>query len=164
VTIPIFETARLRLRPYDPGDRGWFVRTFSDPLVMRNVGGALGEAAAGALFDGICGLRDHPRVFCAWCAEREGELVGHGALLNEGGDLELGYVLPRSFWGRGYATEIAAALTRHVLVTLGRPRLIATVDEDHPPSVRVLEKIGMSFRERIEDPEGAYLLYAIDRS
>ncbi len=83
------------------------------------------------------------------------------ALLREGDDLEVGYILPQSMWGHGYATEIARALSEYGLNTLGRDRLIATVDVDHPPSLRVLEKIGMTILERVEDPDGPYLLCGI---
>ncbi|MDP6947223.1 MAG: GNAT family N-acetyltransferase [Myxococcota bacterium] len=150
------ETPRLRLRPYTAADRGWFVETFGDAVVMAHVGGAMSEDAAGALFDAVLeGTRD--RVFAAWCAESDEGVVGHGALLREGEELELGYVLPQHAWGRGYATEIAGALVSHALDTLGRARVLATVDADHSPSLRVLTKVGMVVRERVDDPEGAYL-------
>lgn len=163
MTPPILHTPRLRLRPYAQADRAWFVTTFTDPVVMAHVEGAITEEAAGALFDGIL-AGTYPRVFAAWCAEGEGGVVGHGALLREGEDLELGYILAQEAWGRGYATEIAQALTRHVLVTLGRERLIATVDADHPASLRVLTKVGMVVRERVDDPEGAYLKCSVERT
>ena len=89
--------------------------------------------------------------------------MGHGALLREGDDLEVAYILPQSTWGQGYATEIARALSEYGLNTLGRDRIIATVDADHPPSLQVLEKIGMSILERVEDPDGPYLLCGISR-
>ena len=125
--------------------------------------GALSGADAAALFDAIrAGSR--PRVFAAWCAEFEGGIVGHGALLREGEELELGYVVEEAAWGQGFATEIAQALTDYALNTLGRARLIATVDADHPASLKVLTKVGMVVRERVDDPEGAYLKCSVERS
>ncbi len=156
-TVPVLLTPRLRLRPYTTADQGWFVDTLSDPVVMKHVGGPLSEDAAKALFVGIIdGTRN--RVFGAWCAECDGQVVGHGALLREGDDLEVGYILPQSTWGHGYATEIARALSRYGLNTLGLHRIIATVNAEHPPSLRVLEKIGMTILDRVEDPDGHYFL------
>ncbi|MEE2751671.1 MAG: GNAT family N-acetyltransferase [Myxococcota bacterium] len=156
-TLPVLRTPRLRLRPYIATDREWFVAIFTDPVIMKHLDGALSIEAAETLFSDILdGTR--PRVFGAWCALFNGDIVGHGALLREGDDLEIGYILPRHAWGHGYATEIAQALSDYGLNSLGRTRLIATVDADHPPSLRVLQKIGMNILERVEDPDGAYLL------
>jgi [ribosomal protein S5]-alanine N-acetyltransferase len=56
---------------------------------------------------------------------------------------DFGYVLARSFWGRGYMTEAARTLVYH---TLARPsiwRIWAVCDVDNPASARVLEKAGL---------------------
>ena len=54
----------------------------------------LSQEEAERLFNGILdGTR--PRVFSAWCAECGGEVDGHGALLREGEDLEVGYMPPK---------------------------------------------------------------------
>ena len=159
---PLLRTPRLVLRPYTEANREWFVTTFCDPIVMKHVGGPLSKEAAEVLFDGVID-RTRTRVYAAWCAECDGQVVGHGALLREGGDLEVGYILRQSAWGHGYATEIARALSRYALNTLGRDRVIATVDVEHPPSLRVLEKIGMTIQERVEATEGPYFLCAMSR-
>ena len=129
---------------------------------MRHVGGAMSKEAAEALFSAIIdGTRE--RVFGTWCAEHDGEVIGHGALLQEAEELEIGYVLLQAFWGKGYATEIAQALCAYALNHLGRQQVFATVDADHPPSLRVLQKIGMNILERVKAPDGAYLRCALDQ-
>ena len=162
--VPVLHTARLILRAYVPTDRVWFVQTFSDPVVMKHVGGTLTTERASALFDGICAPAPPARIYAAWCVEREEEIVGHGALLRKAEDLELAYILSPSAWGRGYATEIARALRDYTFGPVGRTRLMATVDEDHPPSSRVLDKIGMTLLERVEDAEGPYLRYSLSNT
>ena len=63
-------------------------------------------------------------------------------------------------WGEGLATRAAAlALALHA----SRP-LVATVDEEHAASIRVLEKSGFVFASREFDEEGSYLVYALDTS
>jgi RimJ/RimL family protein N-acetyltransferase len=51
----------------------------------------------------------------------------------------LGY----SDWGKGYATEIAAALVDAAFFDLRVDRIISTVDVNNQASIHVLEKIGM---------------------
>ncbi len=155
---PVLHTPRLRLRPYADGDRGWFLGVFCGPVVMRHAGGAMSEQSAAALFDLLCGGNSSPRVFAGWCAVLDGEPAGHGALLREGEGLEIVYILPRDLWGCGYATEIARALRDHARDSLGRARLIATIDIDHPRSLRVLKGIGMTVQERRQDAQGGYLV------
>jgi len=163
MNVPVIDAGRLVLRPYSDAERAWFVRVFSDPLVMKHVGGAKTELAAGSFFDGICGADPSPQIHGLWCVEAEGEVVGHGSLIVDGDDLELGFIVDPRAWGLGYATEIGRALTQYVLVTLRRPRVIATVDDEHPASIRVLEKMGMNFLEKREDEEGWYSVYSVEQ-
>lgn len=58
-------------------------------------------------------------------------------------DLELGFVLAKSAWGKGYATEIGKAQIEFGFGQLGRSRLLAMVAPDNTPSIHVLTKIGL---------------------
>ena len=61
------------------------------------------------------------------------------------GELELGYRLRPDAWGQGYATEGAAALLADALATPGVHRVYAHALLSNPGSLRVLQKIGMSY-------------------
>ncbi len=52
---------------------------------------------------------------------------------------DFGYVIARTHWNQGYATESALALDQK-----GIHRLWAVCDIDNSASVRVLEKVGLS--------------------
>src|SRR5690606_34305364 len=56
---------------------------------------------------------------------------------------ELGYWIGVQHWGRGYATEAAAALVAYGFEHLGLNRIYATHLLRNPMSGRVMEKIGM---------------------
>ncbi|MBV2152607.1 GNAT family N-acetyltransferase [Kitasatospora sp. SUK 42] len=58
---------------------------------------------------------------------------------------DLGYVLAREVWGRGYAGEIVGLLRDLAFGPLGLHRLAARVDVDNTASARVLT--GLGFRE-----------------
>ena len=60
-------------------------------------------------------------------------------------DLEIGWILSRDVWGRGFATEAGAACMRHVLETLNRPRVVAIIDPANEPSKRVAARLGMTY-------------------
>jgi RimJ/RimL family protein N-acetyltransferase len=70
--------------------------------------------------------------------------IGSVACHVRGHAAELGYVLSRDYWGRGYATEAAEAVLEWAATLEGVFRIWATCDIENAASVRVLEKIGMS--------------------
>jgi ribosomal-protein-alanine N-acetyltransferase len=63
----------------------------------------------------------------------------------------IGYILNRSYWGHGYATEAAKALVDHLFNELGVHRVYASCDPENHASVRVLEKVGMSLEGRLRE-------------
>jgi len=56
---------------------------------------------------------------------------------------ELGFVLARAFWGRGYMTEAVTALVARALKQKEIFRIWAVCDVDNKASARVMEKAGM---------------------
>ncbi len=58
-------------------------------------------------------------------------------------DYELGFVLRRSAWGQGYATEIGWGQLDYGFNVLGLRRLLALVSPANEASATVLQKIGM---------------------
>jgi len=63
-------------------------------------------------------------------------------------------VIARSAWGKGFATEAAAALCQAAFGLLGLPRLIALIDPQNVASARVAEKIGLRLEKTTERPGG----------
>jgi RimJ/RimL family protein N-acetyltransferase len=62
---------------------------------------------------------------------------------------DLGYVLRRSCWGHGYATEAVRLLVGFGFEVLGLHRLEATCDPENVGSWRVLEKVGFQREGRL---------------
>ncbi len=75
----------------------------------------------------------------------EGRVIGGARMDFTAGprEADLGYVLNRAYWGRGYATEAARGLLELGFGRLGLHRAWATCDPRNAASARVLEKIGM---------------------
>ncbi|NTF17137.1 GNAT family N-acetyltransferase [Agrobacterium rubi] len=79
--------------------------------------------------------------------KEDGSFIGRAGVSaydKQAGEYELGYVLKKTHWGVGLATEIASAMTMHFFKLGLANRLIAFSDGWNHPSHRVLQKIGMS--------------------
>lgn len=78
-------------------------------------------------------------------------------------EIELGYRLRRAAWGQGYATEAARLVRDYAFHTLHIKRLIALIDPDNVPSIRVAEKIGMHYESEVmlegyDHPDHVYVI------
>jgi RimJ/RimL family protein N-acetyltransferase len=82
---------------------------------------------------------------------RDSRVIGGCDLtLDESHQADLGYILSREAWGRGYGTEIARALVERSFSDLGVRRIFATCDRENEASRRVLIKAGLRFESVIE--------------
>lgn len=78
-------------------------------------------------------------------------------------EIELGYRLRRAAWGQGYATEAARLVRDYAFHTLHIKRLIALIDPDNVPSIRVAEKIGLHYESEVmlegyDHPDHVYVI------
>ncbi|MEW2354828.1 GNAT family N-acetyltransferase [Spirillospora sp. NPDC029432] len=64
---------------------------------------------------------------------------------------EIGYVLHRDWWGKGYAGEAAGRRLRFGFGELGLHKISATCDPGNVASARVLTKIGMRLEGRLRE-------------
>lgn len=63
--------------------------------------------------------------------------------------VEISYGLSRAYWGYGYATEAARATVVHGFEVEGLPEIAAAVNPANAPSIRVLQRLGMTCRRQI---------------
>jgi len=68
-------------------------------------------------------------------------------------DYELGFVLRRSAWGHGYATEIGRGQLEYGFSVLGLRRLLALVAPKNNTSITVLKKIGMELYSTVHSDQ-----------
>ena len=75
------------------------------------------------------------------------ETIGWAGLqyLPELDETEVGFLLDKPFWGKGYATEAAQACVRFGFEEIKLNHLIALVHSENLASRRVIEKCGMSY-------------------
>jgi len=147
VDVPRLTTDRLLLRGFDARDVDAYAAMMADPAVTRHLGDGrpLGRDDAWrqlALVVGHWMLQG----FGLWAVEERatGALLGRAGCYEPEGwpGFEIGYTLARPFWGRGYATEAAAASLRYAREVLGRDRIISLIHPENVASVRVAARLG----------------------
>jgi len=63
----------------------------------------------------------------------------------EDGEIEVGYLLLKEYWGQGLASEALGALLNWARATLPVPRILAYAPVDHHASLGVMRKAGMRY-------------------
>jgi ribosomal-protein-alanine N-acetyltransferase len=166
------ETPRLLLRPFTRDDAADHARIYAKPEVTRFLarGPFLGEAAAQRSRAALELFIDHWREhgFGVWAVidRATGALIGQCGLkyLPESPEVEILYALDTPYWGRGIATEAAAAALRHGFESTSLERIVAVAMPEHRGSHRVMQKIGMTYEGLVEVYGGIRaVLYAISR-
>ncbi len=147
------ESDRLLLRRFTAADLDRLVELDSDAEVMRFLNG--GEPTPRDFIQHeflprqLAGYERAPG-FGTWAAIEgsSGEFLGWFSFRprQEGvpDEVELGYRLRRSAWGKGYATEGARALICKGFSELGVQRVVASTYEHNLASRRVMEKAGLT--------------------
>jgi RimJ/RimL family protein N-acetyltransferase len=144
--MTILQTARLTLRPQAQADTLALFNILNDPEAMRfwsrpplmrlGIAEELVREQQAAMADGLC------RYWTAW---EGGDAIGSLDLsLIENGSAELGFLLRRDRWGRGLASEAAAAIVAHGFGPMGLERLAAAVQVENLAAARVLAKSGFT--------------------
>lgn len=147
------ETDRLLLRRFTEADVDNLVELDSDPDVMRFLTGGKPTPRDTIRDDFLPAyLRYYERFegygFWAAIEKSSGEFLGWFHFRPPRGgspdEVELGYRLRKSAWGKGYGTEGSRALIRKGFAELGVRRVVASTYEDNLASRRVMEKVGMT--------------------
>jgi RimJ/RimL family protein N-acetyltransferase len=162
------ETDRLTLRMLAASDFDAYAEMCADPEVMRYIGD--GQPLVRALaWRNLAMMVGHwsLRGYGLWAAQERssGALVGRIGFWNPDGwpGFELGWMLRRAFWGRGYATEGARAALRFAFVQLGQPHVLSLIHPENAPSIRVAQRLGERLLGPTEVMGKSALVYRITR-
>lgn len=140
-------TERLAIRPLVLSDADALFAVWSDPEVMRYIP-APPATSVDEVRASITKRMETPGPLGAWAVSRRDDLtvVGIVALVpvaRIGPEVEIAYHLRRDAWGRGYATEAAAACVAYGRDEAGLARILGLTFAENVASQRVLAKIGM---------------------
>ena len=155
------ETERLVLRRFTSADADLLASLDADPDVMHFVTGGVPTSRAEIESDflpAFLGYYQRYEGFGFWAAVEKatGDFLGwfHFRPRPDAapGEVELGYRLRRTAWGRGYATEGSRALIRKGFTEFGVQRVVAETLVVHGASRRVMEKAGLRLVRTYHQP------------
>ena len=183
--IPVLKTDRLILRPWRRDDIRTYSRILQDPDVMRHWGSGMRyrikRAVAGLVgrFSDIEARRAlvamdrHWRKhrFGLWALEdrESGALLGNAGLTvldawtGESTNIEVGWMLARSAWGRGYAVEAGRASLEFAFDVLQLPRVVSVAFTSNWRSERVMQNLGLKRAGRMRWMGDDVVWYGMDR-
>lgn len=137
-------TERLLLRPLIETDAQAVETIASDPRVALTTSSIPHPYPQGAAAEFIAQKQrlagPAARTFGVTLG-REEPLLGYNSA---DGVAEIRYMISARHWGRGYATEAAGALLRHLVVDLGFRSVVATVMASKHASILVRRKLGFA--------------------
>lgn len=153
------ETPRLRLRDWHQQDLSLFRRMNADEAVMRYFPGTLSAAASDSMYRAIAD--EHTRFGYGLYAvelKESASFIGFIGFHRAAFDAdftpctEIGWRLAKESWGKGYATEGAAACLAHGFNKLGLQDVYSFTAAINTPSKNVMVKIGMDFVKQFDHP------------
>ena len=171
--LPTIETNRLLLRQWRDEDLDPYARMCADPEVMRYVSADGSARTREETRELIAKIEHHwkERGFGLWAVEHRdsGEFIGRIGLQYHRDwpgehKVEVGWLLDRSYWGVGLATEGAQASISHGFHRRKLERIISIALPGNTASRRVMEKCGLTFRGETHWKESDVVWYAIDRN
>ena len=168
--MKVLETKRLILKGVSLDDAGIILELLNEPSFIQNIG----DRGVRTLDDARDYISD--RLIASYenfgfgmylvIVKDTGASAGLCGLVRRDGleDVDIGYAFLPRYWSKGYATEAVLAVKEYAKNTIGLKRLVAITDSANQGSIRVLEKIGLTFEKvvRLSEDDIELKLYAID--
>lgn len=156
IPIPTLETERLILRSPQPEDFEPWTEFLADAEAQRFLGGAQSRSLAWrqiCVMTGAWTIRGFSMF--SVIEKATGRWVGRlGPWQPEGWPgTEVGWGLVRDCWGKGYATEGAAAAIDWAFDALGWTEVIHTIEPANVNSQKVAERLGSRILRQVVLPE-----------
>lgn len=163
----VLETERLYLREMNPEDAEFFYLLNLDPEVVRYTGDEPVASVADAIrflekydqytrygFGRWAVIRKEDDEFLGWCG------LKYSPELDE---VDVGFRFFKKYWNRGYATESARACVEWGMDQLEVDEIVGRAMKENTASIRVLEKIGLTYDSDFDFDLHSGVRYKIQR-
>ncbi|WP_315907129.1 GNAT family N-acetyltransferase [Priestia koreensis] len=159
---------RMGFREMKSSDLPNLMTIFSDPIAMTYYQDTKTEQEA---LQWIQWTKQNYQVFQTglWVVEdkQAGNFIGLCGLIPHKIDgqveIEIGYLLKRSYWNQGLATEAAGACLKYGFDVLKFNRIVSLISPDNAPSIRVAQKIGMVREKMVIEHEKCVEMYGVNK-
>lgn len=161
------QTARLYFKEFTLDDAAMLYDMHQDPAVTRYTGDPIPwdsvERVESTLKDTIMPQYENQIGRWATYLKADDTFIGWCGLKDVGGEIDLGYRFIPKYWGKGYATEAAKAVLEYG-IKKGIKNIMGRASIHNTASVRVLEKIGLVFKENYREGTEESVKFVCDDS
>lgn len=162
-------TSKLTATPFSQNDYIDLCQLHQDVRVMATLGGIRSAQRTQQFLDEkIAHRKEHGFGYWMFRDKEDGRFVARGGIqhVKVAGkpEIEIGYTVRFSEWGKGLATEIAQALLSRCFGELCLDNIVCFTLVTNEASERVMQKVRFRFERRFDYREEPHLLYRITRS
>lgn len=155
----ILETERLKLRHFTIDDTPFIIELLNSPAWIKFIGDRnvkTEEQAQAYLLNGpIKSYKDNGYGLSMVETAHDKTPIGMCGIINRA-DLEgpdIGFAFLPEYIGKGYGYEIAAATLAYAMNILKIPSVFAVTLPNNTASIKLLEKIGLHFKNNFSFPD-----------
>ncbi len=154
----MIETTHLILRWHTLEDAKAMMDLNSDPEVIRYTGdGPLNtiEDAQKVITERLFPQKELYQMGRFAVTLKDGTFIGWCGLryFPHTQEVDLGYRFKKMYWGKGFATETSIACLKYGFETLKLKKIYATAMPDNIGSIKVMQKLGMTFKGVVKDDD-----------
>lgn len=164
------ETERLVLRPLTTDDAPFILTLLNEPSFLRFIGDKkvrnLDDARQYLLNGPIASYNAHGFGLLLVELNDSQTPIGMCGLLkrDELPAPDIGFAFIPDYWRQGFGFEAATAVMNDARERLNLPRILAIVSPDNEASIKLLERLGMSYERTKDDVKVFSIDYAPNES
>lgn len=153
--MAVLETDRLVLRKLSVEDANFILELLNEPSWLRFIGDkgvrTIDDACKYILKGPVASYERFGFGLYLTELKDSGIPIGICGLVKREAleDPDIGFAFLTRFWGKGYAYESASAVLGLAKSAFGLNRILAITAPDNHSSIRVLEKLGLSFEQMV---------------
>jgi RimJ/RimL family protein N-acetyltransferase len=169
-SVNTIETDRLYLRHLTNDVAPFILELLNDPSFIQNIGDrnvrSIPDAEAYILKGPVASYEKNGFGLDLVILKETGESMGICGLIKRDtlDDVDIGYAFLPKFWSKGYAVESAIAVKEYGQKVHGLKRIVAITLPENKGSIRVLERIGLTFEKmiKLDGDNDELMLFAIE--